>query len=75
MGRLAHKFQSDELRKTRFGSTVVCNDKALLYEEAPQAYKDVDSVVASLVEAGLIRLLARFKPLLTYKKGAQLTCC
>ncbi len=74
-GRLAHKFKSDELRKTRFGSTVVCSDKELLYEEAPQAYKDVDDVVASLVDAGLVRLIARFKPLLTYKKGAMATCC
>ena len=75
VGRLAHKFKSDELRKTRFGSTVVCSDKELLYEEAPQAYKDVDDVVASLVDAGLVRLIARFKPLLTYKKGAMATCC
>lgn len=75
VGRLAHKFKSDELRKTRFGSTVVCSDKELLYEEAPQAYKDVDGVVASLVDAGLVRLIARFKPLLTYKKGAMATCC
>ena len=75
MGRLAHKYKSDELRKTRFGSTVICNDKELLYEEAPQAYKDVDSVVAVLVDAGLVRLVARLRPLLTYKKGAMASCC
>ena len=57
------------------GSTVICNDKELLYEEAPQAYKDVDSVVAALVDAGLVRLIARFRPLLTYKKGALAPCC
>ena len=74
MGRLAHKFKLDELRKSRFGSHVVCADKALVYEEAPQAYKDVDAVVASLVDAGLVRLVARFKPLLTYKKGVM-ACC
>ncbi|PAT38013.1 RNA ligase RtcB family protein [Vandammella animalimorsus] len=74
MGRLAPRFQASALRKTRLGSTVVCNDKALLYEEAPQAYKAIDSVIASLLEAGLVRLLARFKPLLTYKKGGQ-PCC
>ncbi|WP_027016942.1 RNA ligase RtcB family protein [Comamonas composti] len=74
MGRLAHKFRADALRKTRFGSAVICHDKGLLFEEAPQAYKDVDSVVASLVEAGLVQLVARFKPLLTYKKGLA-ACC
>jgi release factor H-coupled RctB family protein len=40
----------------------------------PQAYKDVDSVVACLQEAGLVELVARLKPLLTYKKGAM-QCC
>ena len=46
---------------------VVCQDKALMYEEAPQAYKNIDSVIAALTEAGLIQLVARFKPVLTYK--------
>ncbi|MDO4704672.1 MAG: RNA ligase RtcB family protein [Comamonadaceae bacterium] len=72
-GRLA-RFHADDLRKTRLGSAVVCSDKELLFEEAPQAYKEVDAVVASLAEAGLIRLLARLRPLLTYKKGAA-PCC
>ena len=72
--RLAHRIHSDDLRKTRFGSRVVCEDKGLLYEEAPNAYKDVDSVVNTLVQAGLVELLARFKPVLTYKKG-QAACC
>ena len=74
MGRLRPRFTLDELLRTRFGSTVVCADRELVYEEAPQAYKDVDSVVASLQEAGLVELVARLKPLLTYKKGAM-QCC
>lgn len=73
-GRLSAKFHASDLRTTRFASSVVCNDKALLFEEAPQAYKKVDSVVATLVDAGLVELIARFKPVLTYKKGAP-TCC
>lgn len=73
-GRLKPRFTLDALQQTRFGSTVVCADKDLVYEEAPQAYKDVDSVIASLHEAGLITLVARLKPLLTYKKGAM-QCC
>ena len=74
MGRLRPRFTLDELLRTRFGSAVVCADRELVYEEAPQAYKDVDSVVASLQQAGLVELVARLKPLLTYKKGA-LQCC
>ena len=74
MGRLRPRFTLDELLRTRFGSAVVCADRELVYEEAPQAYKDVDSVVACLQEAGLVELVARLKPLLTYKKGAM-QCC
>ncbi len=73
-GRLKPRFSLDALQQTRFGSTVVCADKDLVYEEAPQAYKDVDSVVGSLQELGLIQLVARLKPVLTYKKGAM-ACC
>ena len=56
-------------------STVVCSDKDLVFEEAPQAYKKIDAVVASLVEAQLIRVLARFKPVMTYKKNEGRCAC
>jgi tRNA-splicing ligase RtcB len=36
-------------------------------EEAPAAYKPIGSVVASQVEAGIVREVARMKPLLTFK--------
>lgn len=74
MGRLRQRFSLADLQKTRFDSAVVCADRELIYEEAPQAYKDVDGVIASLQEAGLLTLVARLKPLLTYKKGAM-QCC
>lgn len=73
-GRLRGRFSLDALQKTRFASSIVCADKDLVYEEAPQAYKDVDSVVGSLQQLGLLQLVARLKPLLTYKKGAM-QCC
>lgn len=43
-------------RRTALGSRVICNDRQLIYEETPQAYKSVDSVVHALQGAGLIRL-------------------
>jgi release factor H-coupled RctB family protein len=49
------------------GSYVICEDKNLLYEEAPQAYKNIDVVVKDLIDAGLIEIIAIFKPLITYK--------
>lgn len=61
------------MSRTALGSRVICHDRQLIYEEAPQAYKDVDSVIESLVGAGLIEVLARTKPVLTYK--TQGGCC
>lgn len=48
-------------------SHVVCDDKQFLYEEHPQAYKTIDAVIDDLVEAKLIRVLAKLRPLITYK--------
>lgn len=66
-GRLQPRYTAEQLRRTALGSRVVCNDRALLYEEAPEAYKRIDSVIAALEGAGLLRILARLKPVLTYK--------
>jgi release factor H-coupled RctB family protein len=37
---------------------VVCENKTLIYEEAPIAYKNIDLVVKDLVELGLVTLVA-----------------
>jgi len=57
----------DSFYKTHLGSLVICEDRALVFEEAPQAYKNIDSVIGDLVAAGLIRVLAILRPVLTYK--------
>jgi len=49
------------------GSAVICEDRELLYEEAPQAYRNSEVVISDMVEAGLIRVVAALKPLITYK--------
>jgi len=36
-------------------------------EEAPAAYKPIGPVVASQVEAGIVREVARMAPLMTFK--------
>lgn len=65
--RLSHKYKRDDLYRTRFGSRVICGDKTLLYDEAPHAYKPCESIISNLQQAGLITLVARLKPLLTFK--------
>ena len=52
---------------TKLGSHVICQDKALIYEEAPEAYKSLDSVLQALLQANLIEPVARLKPLLLIK--------
>lgn len=70
--RLSARYSVAQLARTALGSRVVCDDRALIYEEAPEAYKNIDSVIAALREAGLVRLLARLRPVLTYKTRG---CC
>lgn len=72
-GRLVRIATPAQLSRTAMGGRVVCNDRALIYEEAPQAYKNVDSVLDCLVGAGLVRVVARSKPVLTYKTRGE--CC
>lgn len=71
--RLFKLMTPTQMGRTALGSRVICNDRQLIYEEAPQAYKGIDSVVQSLVGAGLIELLAQTKPVLTYKTRGE--CC
>jgi release factor H-coupled RctB family protein len=64
---MRERFGVQQLVQTGLGSRVICEDRALLYEEAPGAYKDIDIVIEDLVNAGLISVIATFRPLLTYK--------
>src|SRR4051812_28143246 len=65
--RARERFSVDELIQTPLGSRVICESRDLLYEEAPMAYKNIEQVIADLVDAGLISVIARLRPLLTYK--------
>lgn len=65
--RMRERFSVPELAQTGFGGRVICEERDLLYEEAPAAYKNIEAVVQDLVEAGLVSAIATFRPLLTYK--------
>ncbi|HUR45722.1 MAG TPA: RNA ligase RtcB family protein [Candidatus Saccharimonadales bacterium] len=65
--RARERFSVDELIQTPLGSRVICESRELLYEEAPMAYKNIEQVIADLVDAGLISVIATLRPLLTYK--------
>ncbi len=65
--RLARRYTSAQLARTALGSRVICDDRDLIFEEAPEAYKSISTVIDALGSAGLIRVVARLRPLLTYK--------
>jgi release factor H-coupled RctB family protein len=65
--RLTKKKGKIDLTRTDLNSRVVCQDKELLYQEAPQSYKNIQQVINSLLERSLIKVIAVLRPLLTYK--------
>jgi release factor H-coupled RctB family protein len=69
--RLSRRFSVADLQRTKLASHVICEDRRLIYEEAPEAYKDIGVVVADLEAAGLVRVIARLRPLLSYKTRAS----
>ena len=69
--RLKDRYRADSLVRTPLGSDVICEDKELLYEEAPQAYKDIEVVIADMADVGLIHVVATLRPLITYKVRRQ----
>jgi release factor H-coupled RctB family protein len=58
-----------ELARNPFGGVIVCADRDLMVEEAPEAYKSIDRVIADLADFGLARVVATFRPLVTFKTG------
>jgi len=66
-GRLETKYKKDEMKSTQLGGRVICHSNHLLYEEASEAYKNIDDVIDTLIEYECIKLVARLKPLVTYK--------
>ncbi|KAF2145393.1 uncharacterized protein K452DRAFT_283753 [Aplosporella prunicola CBS 121167] len=52
---------------TAGGTWVVCEDKQLVWEEAPEAYKDVVAVAEDLVRAGVAEVRGWCVPRISYK--------
>jgi release factor H-coupled RctB family protein len=71
--RLERKLRPRDLEKGPMGSRIICNDRDLIFEEAGAAYKPIDTVIDSLAGAGLIEVIATFRPVLTYKTRGE--CC
>ncbi len=55
------------LLQTKLGTRVLCPNKDLLYEEAPEAYKNIEDIIADLKLFNLAMPIARLKPLINIK--------
>lgn len=66
-GKLRGLYRREDLRRNPWGGRVVCGEELLAWEEAPEAYKPVASVVGDLFAAGLAEPVAAFRPLVTFK--------
>lgn len=67
----AQKSDIAAMERNAFGGRLVCEDKDLLIEEAPQAYKSAESVVADLAATSVATCVATLIPLLTFKKTRE----
>jgi tRNA-splicing ligase RtcB len=56
-----------DFRRVMAGVELLAADRRGVYEEAPQAYKDIDAVIEVVAGAGLARVVARLKPLAVLK--------
>ena len=55
------------LLQTKLGTKVLCPNKDLLYEEAPEAYKNIEDILNDLESFGLAKPIARLKPIVNIK--------
>jgi release factor H-coupled RctB family protein len=66
VAKIKAKYRRTEVGRVA-GGRVLCDDKALLYEEHPDAYKAIEPVVAAVEDAGLATRVAALAPVMTVK--------
>lgn len=69
--KLEGLYRQADLTRPALGGRVICGDRTLLWEEAPECYKGAGPVVQAMVEAGLCRVLAVLMPVITFKTSNQ----
>lgn len=68
------KYSAEHFKKTELGGFVICENKDLLFEEAPQAYKNINQVISDIEFFKLGVVLAKSEPFLNYKTAGK-HCC
>jgi tRNA-splicing ligase RtcB len=57
----------EDFDRAMAGIHLICADRKSIYEEAPQAYKDIDVVIDIVAGAGLAKPVARLRPMAVMK--------
>ncbi|MBB6217374.1 release factor H-coupled RctB family protein [Anaerosolibacter carboniphilus] len=65
--KLENLYSKKAIRHHELVSNLIYRDKNVVYEEAPEAYKNIERVIEDMLEAKMIQLIASLNPLLTYK--------
>ncbi|MDP4142863.1 MAG: RNA ligase RtcB family protein [Bacillota bacterium] len=65
--RLEKLYYKREVKLNELSYNLICKDKNLVYEEAPEAYKNINRVIEDMLNENMIKLVASLKPLITYK--------
>jgi len=63
----AGRISDEEFRKSMEGIHLICADRLAIKEEAPAAYKNIDAVIDTVVNAGLAQCVARLVPMAVLK--------
>lgn len=66
-----NRSEREQLLRNSWGGIAICDDRALVVEEAASAYKDAGQVVSDLENEGLIVGLASLRPLVTFKRAVD----
>jgi release factor H-coupled RctB family protein len=66
--KLRDRYRRADLTRTALGGRVVCDERDVLYEEHPDAYKAVGPVVRALVDHGAATPVAAITPVITVKR-------
>lgn len=67
-GRLRARYRRSELGRTALGGRVICDEPDLLYEEHPEVYKPIESVVDAIEAWKMARRVASLVPVVTVKR-------
>jgi release factor H-coupled RctB family protein len=65
--KLKHRYRRSEVTRSALGGRVICDDKILLFEEHPDAYKAIEPVIAALETHGQASRVAALTPIATVK--------